>query len=278
MGLAATQARLLMLTSRQNDVEYQLMSLANTKLALSREAADASEVYSEALNTVNLTWTFKGDSKASPAELSYKLLMTPNPSASDQYVFANASTNKVLLTSSIASKLPSDIGNPGDMEKYFGDEIDLAQDITGKNWDDLYDYEQTYYTNLYDALNINGWEKNEKIGDEEYLQNQITNGNVAIMQQNSDWNSNYDDYEDMWIHISTSGVDSPMDTETDDKAIAKAQADYDKEQKELNYKEQKLEMQMNNLDTERSAIETEKESVQKIIDSNIKKFKIFENG
>lgn len=138
-------------------------------------------------------------------------------------------------------------------------------------------YEVNYYLNLYDALCISGWERNDKVNDKEYLQNQITYGNIAIKQYNSEWDPEYDSDEDMWQNFSTNSANSPMTTETDEVTLSKAEAEYDASQDRLTYKEKKNQILKNSLDTELAAIKTEKDSVQKIIDNHMNSFKMF-NG
>lgn len=74
MGLAASQGRLLLLTSRKDDVEGQLMRIANQKLSLSRQAAKISQQYNNDLNAVKAVWT---DANGNPvtSTLTYDSLM-----------------------------------------------------------------------------------------------------------------------------------------------------------------------------------------------------------
>lgn len=113
MGLAASQARLLLLTARKSDVESQLMSIANQKLSLSRQAAAASEEYADALNSTKYTW----DTDEGTVDLTYDLLMHPNTTADEgQYILTNAASGKVVLDSEYMSDLGlSGAGNPGDI-------------------------------------------------------------------------------------------------------------------------------------------------------------------
>lgn len=113
MGLAASQARLLMLTSRRDTVEGKLMSVANEKLSLSRESADISREYNDALNAQSLTWT----TKSSDVDLSYNLLMKSNSTnTSGQYLITNAQNNRVILDSDYINKLGiAQSGNAGDI-------------------------------------------------------------------------------------------------------------------------------------------------------------------
>src|SRR5574344_1207230 len=54
MGLAASQARYLFISSRINDLESNLMSISAKDLALTDKANDISEQYNFALNNTNL--------------------------------------------------------------------------------------------------------------------------------------------------------------------------------------------------------------------------------
>jgi len=56
MGLAASQGRLLMLTARKDDVEGDLMRVANKRLELSRDSENISQEYNDALNATKLTY------------------------------------------------------------------------------------------------------------------------------------------------------------------------------------------------------------------------------
>ena len=49
MGLAASQCRFLMLTSRESDVESKLMTLSNQQMALSQKATRLSSDFAKAL-------------------------------------------------------------------------------------------------------------------------------------------------------------------------------------------------------------------------------------
>ena len=77
MGLAASQARFLAITSRKNSCEFQSMQLAQQKLSLSRELEDATTEYQQALNTTTLVWDADG-SGSYIYDLNYDLLMYPS--------------------------------------------------------------------------------------------------------------------------------------------------------------------------------------------------------
>ncbi len=77
MGLAASQARLLTITARKSDCEYQSMALSHQKIALARDMNVVSNEYQDALNKTKLVYDFYGTNDKS-TELSYALLMSPS--------------------------------------------------------------------------------------------------------------------------------------------------------------------------------------------------------
>ena len=77
MGLAASQARLLTITSRKSDCEYQSMALSHQKIALSRDMDIVSSEYQNALNKTKIVYDFYGNGDKS-TQLSYDILMNPS--------------------------------------------------------------------------------------------------------------------------------------------------------------------------------------------------------
>jgi len=77
MGLAASQARLLTITARKSDCEYQSMAYSHQKIALSRDMNIVSAEYQDALNQTKLVYDFYGTGDQS-TPLSYGLLMQPS--------------------------------------------------------------------------------------------------------------------------------------------------------------------------------------------------------
>lgn len=76
MGMAASQARFLQLTCRNNDIGAELSRLANSKVSLTRDMQKVSREYQLALNQKTLKWS--NNSGVSYMELSYNNLMQPS--------------------------------------------------------------------------------------------------------------------------------------------------------------------------------------------------------
>ena len=102
MGLAAGQARLLTITGRKSDCEYQSMQLSHQKIALARELADLSNEYQNSLDKTKLIYDYYGTGDTS-TPLSYGILM--NPSALNDYmpIIVSDSQGRVTLNSKYAA-------------------------------------------------------------------------------------------------------------------------------------------------------------------------------
>ena len=61
MGMASSQARLLSITARINDIEFKSQSVANTKIRLADESEQVAKAYTDALNKSRLTYTSYAD-------------------------------------------------------------------------------------------------------------------------------------------------------------------------------------------------------------------------
>lgn len=110
MGLSAGQARLLTITARKSDCEFESMRLSHQKIALSRNMNQLSEEYNNSTAQTKLIYDYygKGD-QTTP--LSYGILM--QPSALNNYVPSpiTDTSGRVVLDSRMA-KAARDAGIP----------------------------------------------------------------------------------------------------------------------------------------------------------------------
>ena len=102
MGLAASQARLLTITARKADCEYQSMSLSHEKIALSRDMERFSDEYQAALGKTKLIYDYYG-SGTSQMALNYSLFMTPSIYNDYSPKLLTNSKNRVVLNSRFAA-------------------------------------------------------------------------------------------------------------------------------------------------------------------------------
>ncbi len=102
MGLAATQARFLAITSRKANLEFQSMQIAQQKLSLTRELEEVADEYQAAINKTVLVWDVDGSGDYL-YNLSYSLLMTPSyMNGYTPYLLARKD-GKIALNSAYAS-------------------------------------------------------------------------------------------------------------------------------------------------------------------------------
>ncbi len=102
MGLSASQARLLTITARKSDCEFQSMSLSHQKIALSRDMENITSAYQNALNKTKLVYDFYGTGSSDLA-LNYNLLMTPSIYNDYFPKLVTDATNRVVLNPALAA-------------------------------------------------------------------------------------------------------------------------------------------------------------------------------
>ena len=102
MGLAASQARFLAITSRKAYCEFESMQIAQEKLSVTRDLAKISEDYQNALNKTKLVWDYDGTG-TNPYNLSYGVLMTPTTLNNYNPYLITTRTGSVVLNSQLAA-------------------------------------------------------------------------------------------------------------------------------------------------------------------------------
>ncbi len=110
MGLAASQARLLTITARKSDCEYESMVLSHQKIALSRKMSQLSAEYDDAIQQTKLIYDYYGQtSETTP--LSYNLMMTPSAMNNYTPLLVTDNGGRVVLDGRLA-KAARDAGIP----------------------------------------------------------------------------------------------------------------------------------------------------------------------
>ena len=103
--------------------------------------------------------------------------------------------------------------------------------------------------------------------DSEWLQNMIKSGQFTIETIKEDktgkvtLNATSPSSNSSLTYTNTSSIDN--------RALAKAEAEYEHKLKEIDKKDQKFDLDLSKLETERTALTTEYESVKKVIEDNI---------
>lgn len=102
MGLAAGQARLLTITGRKSDCEFESMRLSHQKIALARQLADLSNEYQNSLTQTKLVYDYYGTGDTT-TQLSYGILMTPSTLNNYMPTTLTDSMGRVCLNNKLAA-------------------------------------------------------------------------------------------------------------------------------------------------------------------------------
>ncbi|MBR1977696.1 hypothetical protein IKA15_05410 [bacterium] len=247
MGMSASQTRVLMLTARQNDLEYQAQQILQAKLAASRQAEDAAAAYEEKIsNTHFITKRHEGDEL-----VQYNV--TYDQVAQNGFYLVNRDGKIVLPSSTLSEDMRE---NP----KAYGVEyIDIKSGSNDRNYNAIVDKNLKY----------------DEGGAASYIKEMIEKGEYTLCRKNTaaEIANSEDDLTHKYTTFAASASFAEVYYTADDAA---AEAEYNSITKKLETMEKKLDMQMEQIETERSAIKTEKESVEKVVKENVEStFKTF---
>ena len=308
MGMSASQARLLSITSRINDIEFKSQQISNVKIRLADESEQVANAYTRALNKQKLTITNYSASSAQKVDLTlaqlYKQgnlrLKSPDGRlvvhASSQYAkaYLEAMKSYNMNTTNSESDNRSNAANVYALMMKF----DVASfNQACKDCNVTRDYD-----NHWKPLIDRGYITQEEVvsyRDEYFSLFELSSGNVGAGNKQQDGIIIVDDsrlndanwlYEVIesgefmleqgsaakgWEETSVSGNVS-IAIESDSTGLAKAEAEYNAATAKINSKEKKLDNELKKLDTEHNALNTEFDSVKSLIGDNVEKsFNLF---
>jgi len=128
MGMAASQARLLSITSRMSDNELRAQLINNAKMRLTTDSSRVSDEYIAALNKTQFMFTnFDTMGNEQYQNLTFNSL-TAYSSYNNQYGLVNTS-GELMVSKTDAANFEKAGGVGGDLEKFLGF-YGLAQDTT----------------------------------------------------------------------------------------------------------------------------------------------------
>lgn len=252
MGMSASQTRVLMLTARQNDLEYQAQQILQAKLAASRQAEDAAAAYEEKIsNTHFVTPHYQNGNEI-------KKEATPEDIFNSYHYFVNNLGQVVIPDDEVGDALLEEINkNP----ESFG----LTKVDTYDNTRPSYD-ERTVVRD--ERLNAS----ERASGAIAYYKEALEKGELSLCRRRT-IADNEKEIGHKFTTMDASASFAEVYYTADDAA---AEAEYNSITKKLETMEKKLDMQMEQIETERTAIKTEKESVEKVVKENVEStFKTF---
>ena len=103
MGMAASQARLLTLTSRLHDIEYKAQNIESQKIALATQKDELYQNYCDALDATKIQVAFdNGDGTKNFVDATFSTLCTYNPDRFMQYTLEDSKTGKIIVDTKTA--------------------------------------------------------------------------------------------------------------------------------------------------------------------------------
>ncbi len=98
MGMAASQARLLTLTSRLHDVEYKAQNVMSQKIALATQKDELYQEYCDALDATKIQVAYtNSDGSTIFLDANYSTLCEYNENRTKQYSLIDSKTGKVIV-------------------------------------------------------------------------------------------------------------------------------------------------------------------------------------
>ncbi len=310
MGMSASQARLLTLTSRMNDIELRSQQIANTKIRLADESEQVANKYTAALNASKFTYTDYSSGQAKTIAMTVKGMSL----AGSGYRLVS-SNGKRVISKSQAQSFQTAISAYKSDHKWAGATNSDAEHY--RNAQAVYGLKEKFGVGSFkEACQMNGIEEggwDKLIAAGKVTQSEVDAYNAQFEQMfNASSGTTYNNgntiqadgyvviddasYNDPnwlyqavesgqfkieqqttegWKETSTSS-NTQIAIQSDNTNLAKAEAEYNADTAKINKKEKKLDQQMKEMDTEHSAVKTEYDSVKSLISDNISKsFQLF---
>ena len=245
MGLASSQARLLLLTARKSDLEFRAQQITNSEMILAMQTEEVARKYSRKLSNQTL---FFQDKDSNEREFTAKTLPTLSAGSGTQ-MHLQVCSNGVWR----------------DWTDTEHQETTSYKDASGKEisvreYNALSEADKANYTAVQSTLPADNNYTSAKI------LNGINNGTMKIVYSEGDKQGETVDAINGTAF--TVGYDKSDDAEAD--------AEYRSKTAAIQIKEKRLQMDLNQVETQQKACDTEYESVKKIMDKNIDRtFKVF---
>ena len=280
MGLASSQARMLLLTARKSDLEYRAQMISQRKINLAMQTQQLATEYSQAMSNrrLDLVYYTDGNNQIAMSEkLSYSGIMAANGTnvgdylvvtSSGKYVYTGSTDeDQVQSIYNIATKLFDAYGFPDDADGSKQKAYNEATDSTTKAnmIINAYRSQMTYVAGA---------------DNSDFFQSALRNGSLYLQKAEVTNATTTEDASAKKVKtgytlVSWGALDCINDklNTTDDAA---AEAEYESKSLVLSNQDKMLDLELNQIETQHKSIETEYDSVKKVIEKNIDvSFKIF---
>ncbi len=270
MGLASSQARLLLLTSRKSDLEYKSQMISQRKIMLSMQTEGLGTEYTKALSNTRLMMSYynsTNENQSFKEQITYAGLTTGNGTVLGDFLVTDEK-GIVQLPAAEEGKNPE---LPTWLKAMTSANPATARLNTSKKTIEILNAEGTKVEYSYP------YAENEDLNNKMAFQDGLQNGSFYLKKYDPTAQSETDAGDPLFTQAisGSTNFDSELYTEDD----AKAQADYEQASRKIQNQDKILDLELKNIETQHKAIETEYDSVKQVIQKNIEtSYKIFANG
>lgn|SRR5574344_620069 len=240
MGLAASQARLLLLTARKSDLEYRAQRITNTLMILAMQTESVAREYSIKVSNQGIFYIDSTSATQTSKSLNASNFASIASGAYTLQVKDGNTWRKWSDSKTYNYTTTDDAGN------------EIVKSINEAAFNALSDEEKAKCT------------ANPVDGDYNALQisEGLNNGTMKIVDANGDE-----------VAISSNNGFTESYYTDDDRA---AEAEYNTKTASIQVKEKRLQNDLNQIETQQKACDTEIDSVKKVMEKNIERtFKVF---
>ena len=255
MGLAASQARLLLLTARKSDLEFRAQQITNSEMILAMQTEQIAREYSIKISNQALFFTDATSAGQETVCLTAALIET----------LAGGNGGYTLLERDTSGEWHTWRADQETINEPLYVNNSTGKQITEADYKLLSDNEKAQYSPL---TNDDGSQVTKPCTiqssgyNELQLLEGIKNGTLKIVNADGEEQSLSGD----------SGFTQSYYTD-DDRA---AEAEYEQKTAEIQVKEKRLQNDLNQVETQQKACDTEIDSVKKVMEKNIDRtFKVF---
>ena len=252
MGLASSQARILMLTARKSDLEFRAQMVNQRKINLGMQTQELATKYANSMSNRKLALAYftEGNSgQALTQNLSYAALTSELGNAGD-FLVTDAQGKYVYRNEADARKIYSKLQGTNQVEGYTFEQF-LSERCNG---------------------GFAEHKGNSILDNSAFFQDALRNGALFIQQAVTE---NGDGAQTQYKNIAYSSISVIYDN-LDTSDDAEAQAEYEAKSIILSNQDKRLDLELQQIQTQHKAIEVEFDGVRKVIDKNVDKtFKIF---
>ncbi len=257
MGLAASQARLLLLTSRRSDLEYRAQMISQRKIALSMETEQIATEYTRALNNRKLEFTYQiqeNNKTTKTVDLSYSELIFG--SELNNYRVVDQNGNIVCLSIE------------DEKDKYSAADQAKMVEMPGLAYDNWFQEALQAGTLIIEK------KEQDYVKDPVYIENAPADGETAKQITKAEHDELSEEEKENYTAVSEtvfrwdaqilsgmSDIASVLNTDDDNAAMAK----YESKSLEVQTMDKQLDVELKQVETQLEACKSEQESVKKLI-------------